>query len=47
MFIFAFRRAEKQVLHISPFRSTCYILKSFGYSYFSNRVSNWNKAKNL
>ena len=44
---FAFLRAEKHVFHIAPFRSTSYELKSFRCLEVSNRVSNWNKGKNL
>jgi len=30
VFFFAFLGAEKQLFHIPPFRSTSYVLKSFG-----------------
>ena len=45
--IFAFWGAEKHVFHISPFRTTRYVLKSFRYLEVSNRVSNWNEVKNF
>ena len=47
MFFFRILRTRKQLFHISPFRSTCYVLKSFGSLEVGNGVSNWNKVKNL
>ena len=44
---FAFCGVEKQIFHIAPFRSTSYVLKSFGCLELSNRESNGNKGKNL
>jgi hypothetical protein len=44
---FAFWAAEKQLFHISPFRSKSYVLKSFVCFDVSNRVSNWYKGKHL
>ena len=47
MFIFPILRRWKNVFHIYPFQSTSYVLKVFGCLEVSNRLSNWNKAKNL
>ena len=44
---FTFWGAEKQLFHISPFRSTSYVLKSFGCLEVCNRVSKWIEGKNL
>ena len=44
---FSFSRAEKQLIHISSFRSTSYVLNSFGCSEFRNSASNRNKDKKL
>ena len=44
---FAFWGAEKHVFHISPFRPTRYVLKSYRYLEISNRVRNWNKVTNF
>ena len=43
---FAFWGPEKQLFHNAPFRTTSYVLKSFGYLDVSNSVSNRNKGKN-
>ena len=45
MNIFAFLRSWNHVIHIASFRSTRYLIKSFGCFQFSKRVSNWNKSK--
>ena len=45
MFIFEFWLGEKQLFHISPFHSWCYVQMRLGCLEVSNRVSNWNKAK--
>ena len=42
---FAFWGAEKHVSHFAPFRPTRYVLKSFRWLEFSNRVRNWNIIK--
>jgi hypothetical protein len=44
---FGFWWAEKHVFPIAPFRSTSYVLKSFGCLEVSKRVTNWNKCKKL
>jgi len=40
-------RSWKHVLHMTPFRSTCYELTFFGCLNVSNSVWNWNKVENL
>ena len=42
-----FWRAEMQLYHNAPFRTTYYVLISFGILEVSNLVSNWNKGKTL
>jgi hypothetical protein len=42
---FAFWGTVKQLFHIASFRSTSYVLKSFGCLEVSNSVSNRNKVK--
>ena len=44
---FTFWAPEKHVFHIATFRTTSYVLKRFGCLEISNRVSKWNKGKNL